>query len=67
MQQKVESMQVRQLEALDLAMADPREMLSDALDRERLGKDRLPLGTARDHADVAGVTLVAGARVGEFQ
>ena len=67
MKQKIHREQIRQLEALDLALAHVVEMALHERRRQVLEHPRVDRLRARDDADVGGVALVAGAREAQAQ
>ncbi len=60
MQQEVERAQIGQLEPLHVAGDHAGEVAADAIERELLGDEVVPLRPERDHPHVGGVALVAG-------
>jgi hypothetical protein len=62
-QEKVESVEIWQLEALDLAFADAGEMLLDALSRHFVDEQRVIFVAQRYQPDVGRVALIARTRV----
>ena len=65
-QQEVQRVEVRQLEALDLARDHALKMPCHARRRHLLDEQRVILGLERNQADVGRVTLVARAGVGQL-
>src|SRR5207244_12331167 len=63
MQQKIERAEIRQLEALDLALHHFPEVGLYTRGRHFPQQNREIFLLPRDHADVGGVALIAGARV----
>src|SRR5215213_356845 len=65
-QDEVEGEEVRHLVALDAAAADLAEVLLHALGRGLLAQDLPDLRRAGDEPDVARISLVAGAGLGDL-
>src|SRR5690606_36447276 len=65
MQQEVQRVQVGQLVTVNATVEHAREMLGYALDGQCLADDLPVLDAPCDDTDIDGVTLVAGAAVGE--
>src|SRR5687767_14832983 len=63
MEQKVERIEVSQLEPLDLAIDHSREMSGDGFPRDELLENRVPSRLERNDTDIGGVSLVTRARV----
>src|SRR5215475_915240 len=66
MQQEIERVQIRQLVAFDLALADSGEVSFDALRGDFADEYRVMLRFERDQSDVGRVAFVAGTRVRDF-
>src|SRR4051812_31117264 len=66
-QEKIERLEIRELESLDGSRDDVAEMLLDALEREVLRQDRIPFWFERDDANVGRIAFVARASVGDVE
>src|SRR5256884_3757958 len=67
MQQEVQSIQIRQLEALHRAWDHALKMPRNTCRRHLFRQDRVELRFTRDEADICRIALVARSRVGDVQ